>query len=385
MSKYRILSLDGGGSWSVFQVMALQSLYGDKERGHDVLKRFDLVAANGGGSVILAGLAMNMTLQETLERFFLDPTNRTTIFGATRGGWPWQARWIIRLEALKTVLGKPHEHTLGILFGIVKAHVGVSPVFLICAFDCDRRRPEFFRSNLSSASASSTGSWDPSLAEVIHASVTSPVQNSDALVTINGTRFCDGTPAGLYNPVLAAVTEARANRWEAKDIQVLSIGSGTIERPVLARKKKKERPEVLDDIAKRAFDDPPCATTYMAHVALGQDVPTPANPPPISNGSIVRLSPVIRHPADPTGIGGDQLVSLARINRCAFDEKDIEIVKRYGQLWIGGAVKNEAIRANREFVCEIGHDRFPAARDAWWKLVGQAPTAKAEGAPTVAA
>ena len=52
---YRILSLDGGGSWALIQVRALIDMYGGGTTGHQVLQDFDMVAANSGGSVVLGG------------------------------------------------------------------------------------------------------------------------------------------------------------------------------------------------------------------------------------------------------------------------------------------------------------------------------------------
>ncbi len=51
MKKFKILSLDGGGTWALLQVRALQLIYGPSVKGHEVLKDFDLVAANSGGSI----------------------------------------------------------------------------------------------------------------------------------------------------------------------------------------------------------------------------------------------------------------------------------------------------------------------------------------------
>src|SRR6516162_1655165 len=50
---YRILCLDGGGRWSLISVMALQAIFGEHAKGHDILKGFDLVAANSAGSIVL--------------------------------------------------------------------------------------------------------------------------------------------------------------------------------------------------------------------------------------------------------------------------------------------------------------------------------------------
>ena len=67
--KYNILSLDGGGTWALLQVRALQAIYGETTKGHDVLKNFDLVAANSGGSITAAGLFANLPLDKVMSLF----------------------------------------------------------------------------------------------------------------------------------------------------------------------------------------------------------------------------------------------------------------------------------------------------------------------------
>jgi Patatin-like phospholipase len=390
MDKYRILSLDGGGTWSLLQVMALQKLYGPNANGHGVLRRFDLVAANGGGSIVLAGLAMNLTLQQLLKDIFLNEAKRKKIFGLTKPKYRLLGRQIptkVRLEALRDVLGDYHNFPLGALYGTIRQAVGFSPELLFCAFDCDRRRPEFFRSNLGSRSASSTGTWDPSFAHVIHASVTSP-KDFEALANIDGTRFCEGSPAGLYNPLLAAVTEARANRPDGLIIQALSIGTGTVERLPSATdredawpriEKKREPAAFLDSIARSSLDDAPDTATYVAHVLLGQDLPSAEKPPPIATSSIVRLNPVVRFQWDQSksgwalkqAIASNAAAGLALVNKAAIERPEISNVENLGKLWTTDAVDNQPIRSNRNFKCEIGHEKFSKAVDAWRTLVGE--------------
>jgi patatin-like phospholipase/acyl hydrolase len=65
---YRILSLDGGGSWAVLQLLTLMEKYGDVN-GHEVLRDYDLVIANSGGSIILTALAENFQLSKALSLF----------------------------------------------------------------------------------------------------------------------------------------------------------------------------------------------------------------------------------------------------------------------------------------------------------------------------
>jgi hypothetical protein len=72
---FRILSLDGGGTWALIEVRTLMKLYGNDATGHQVLKTFDLVAANSGGSLVLAGLVENLPLKEFLQ-YFMDENKR---------------------------------------------------------------------------------------------------------------------------------------------------------------------------------------------------------------------------------------------------------------------------------------------------------------------
>src|SRR5262249_47677885 len=76
MAEFRILSLDGGGSWVLIEVMTLIDLFGGKTAGHDVLRQFDLIAANSGGAIVLGGLAKNMTLSALFDLFADASTNK---------------------------------------------------------------------------------------------------------------------------------------------------------------------------------------------------------------------------------------------------------------------------------------------------------------------
>src|SRR5271166_1340102 len=96
--RYRILALDGGGSWALLQVMALKAIYGDVP-GPKVLAHFDLVAANSGGSIVLAALAEGLRLSE-IEEFFLSESKRRSIFVAL----PWWKKYL-RLSAFFRLAG----------------------------------------------------------------------------------------------------------------------------------------------------------------------------------------------------------------------------------------------------------------------------------------
>ena len=78
--KFKILSLDGGGTWALLQVRALQLIYGPNITGHEVLKDFDLVAANSGGSITAAGLFANLSLEKIMNLFEDEKTRRAIFY-----------------------------------------------------------------------------------------------------------------------------------------------------------------------------------------------------------------------------------------------------------------------------------------------------------------
>src|SRR5258707_13727679 len=81
---FRILSLDGGGSWSLIQIMTLIDLYrsgGSLLTGHHVLRDFDLVVANSGGSIGLGGLIKDLPLTD-IESLFEHKPFRQALFAA---------------------------------------------------------------------------------------------------------------------------------------------------------------------------------------------------------------------------------------------------------------------------------------------------------------
>ena len=397
MRRYRILSLDGGGTWALLQVMALQKLYGETARGHDVLKKFHLVAAKSGGSITLGGLIENKTLDELLAGYFLDEHQRRKIFVDASF---WKDPGNVSLQHLLGVGAKYDaaaklaglEELLPQYGGVQVAEVparlresaGASPDFLICAFDYDRRRATFFRSNWRSRAASAARPPAASLAEAIHASTNAPVNYFDEPAAVADRRFWDGAISGYNNPILAAVVEALANGCAPGEIQALSIGTGTVFLP-LARDAPNADPNLvqplessnikhdLGELASSILDDPPDAASFIAHVALGQRLPGADDPPPVS-GSLIRMSPMIQplRAAEtapwtpPKEFTAAEFDTLAHLDMDAVDPKKVDYVVRLGKAWLSDDVPNQPIRMNgTTMACEIGHARFGLAKTAW--------------------
>lgn len=398
-NKFRILTLDGGGSWALIQVKALQALYRDPDKkGHDILADFDLVAANSGGSIVLGGLIENKSLSEILKQF-TDNAQRLTLFA------PLGFEHLVD-KALETVLHIGPKYSasrklIGLqqilpIFGLTRLdQLGEMsnnkpwPKLLICSYDYDLRRATFFRSDAGSLAAGPKQSTPPTLAEAIHASSNAPVNYFDlpAIFLSNsdyvGKRYWDGGIGGHNNPVLAAVTEAIANgqRYGCNlgSIIALSIGTGRTELPIQggyhtnssALVLHQGAPSLFGDIKKLStciLTDPPDAASFITHFMLkGQ--------PGISDGAVsgnlVRLNPVIRPVlvnekwSLPNGISESDFESLANMDMDATEDHQVELISTYCDAWISGAAPNQAIHSAEDFSALIGHVRFDDAANEW--------------------
>lgn len=364
---FRILTLDGGGTWALIEVHALINLYGEDAKGNDVLRNFDLVAANSGGALVLAALVENLALKEILQ-YFLSEQNRRALFSPTK---------ILIDKAVSDVLGFGPTHSTAAklqaiikflprtggkpLVGIAKDIIGPggSPVhLLIIGFDYDRNRATFFRS--APASGPSWGEGQPSivsLADAAHASSTAPVNYFDAPARLPSTpsRYWDGGVSGCNNPALAAVTEARVLDISPEDIRLLALGTGTVVLPLAAPGQPAgplEAPRAdsnfLDDLKKLAgsiLDDPPDSATFIAHAIAGGSAGL--QPPVVSR--IVRMSPMD-----------------------AVDPLDVTYIEDYCLAWLADQAPNQPIRMNGKIFDplkpEIGYAKFSEARTAWSQL-----------------
>jgi hypothetical protein len=407
MPKYRILCLDGGGPWALIQVKALQKLYAPDAQGHDILKDFDLVAANSGGSLTLAGLIENRKLNDLLSNYFMNEQNRKAVFREV-DFWPRVRDFIFywlgigpkystqaKRVALTRILSSFGTEFLSKIQEKIEGQKGKCPHFLICAFDYDRKRAMFFRSKLDSKAQSSAIAPDVTLVDSVHASSNAPITFFDEPADVISRRFWDGAIAGNNNPVLVAVVEALAAGHSRNDIQVLSIGTGSVRLPLAPQEAAdpcglvQQRQEFLilryariilrniRELAGSILDDPPDVATFIAHVVLGQPLPSPGSGSPITSGSVVRMNPMIQPKLingswlPPPELGCDEFKAIAELPVDALEQRDVERVSRLCDLWLdnNSNIPNQPIRSNsKDFTCEIGQPSFSEARAAWITL-----------------
>jgi hypothetical protein len=392
--------------------MALQAIFGERARGHDILKAFDLIAANSAGSIVLGGLVENKSLAELLDLFCtsrrLFPREpRFTLAGIGH----WLARRVLhfgpkydtatKLQRLQELMPDCGSEKLIDLPAKLQRAIGTITHLIIVGFDYDWRRSKFFRSNAESL-ANASGPTTATLAEAIHASSTAPVNYFNAPARIagrvsRGNRFWDGAVAGHNNPVLAAVTEALANGQgllQHRDIRVLSLGTGSVSLPVVEKRSRKERGLVnlpdrfglfhdLTELSGSILDDPPDAATFEAWVMLGNPVPAvhtgkmlaeelQAHPDPVT---LVRMSPLVRPRLDeaknwvpPDGLTVKEFWRLANIELDARVPGDVSLLVKFARAWLNDQIANQPIRENPyTFEARIGHTQFSEARDAWMR------------------
>ncbi|MFP5210020.1 MAG: patatin-like phospholipase family protein [Acidobacteriota bacterium] len=383
MAKFRILSLDGGGTWALIQVMALMDIYGADATGHEVLRHFDLVAANSGGSIVLGCLVENMPLSQTLA-FFLSLEKRKSIF-VEKFHLPYTPKYktVVKFKGLQASLPQRGEWLLPQAAADIPSANTNRPVhLLIIGFDYDRNCARFFRS--APATGAAWGNGDAAqvrLVEAIHASTTAPVLYFDKPAKFPSEparRYWDGAVTGCNNPVLAAVTEAIVLGHAPDAVAALAIGTGTVSCPPAPAGAPpevfyatREEPGILPDALKLAsaiVDDPPDVASFLVHVLTGgQDgVPAPAD------SRVVRMSPMIspvRNAAGdwtlPQGMNVDQFSVLANLAMDAVKQEQVLAIQMLAQLWLDDHVRNQPIRMNGNLKLELGQDWYSQAKAAW--------------------
>lgn len=393
---FRVLTLDGGGSWALIQVQTLINLFGVKTNGHQVLQRFDLVAANSGGSLVLAGLIEDLSLGQILQ-YFMDEGNRRSIFSPTsmvgdeilRGilgiGPKYSA--IAKLPAIERLLPKTGDEPLE---GCLKSvnGPGGSPVhILIVGFDYDRNRAFFFRS--APATSPDWGDGQPaevSLAGAVHASTNAPVNYFDAPAVLPAApdRYWDGGITGCNNPAVVALVESVVLGNSPQDVRILSLGTATVSlplapfgstpSPVQAPRQTSSLPNDLKKLATAIVDDPPDAATFIAHAMMGGNSGLQA--PVVSR--VARMSPLISPVltddtwTPPAEWSLAQFQYLCSIDMDAISQIDVTYINDYCSAWLADEAPNQPIRANGNtfdpWKPEIGYAKFSDAKAAWKQL-----------------
>lgn len=393
---YRILSLDGGGAWALIQVKALTAMYGKKMRGRDVLRQFDLAAANSGGSLVLGGLLEDFTLEELLG-LFETQSLRQAIFSPTKAWMRYVVRWLAgvgpkysakaKLPAIRKIMPKAGTMTLcQAAEGIRREGVPRDIHLLIVGYDYDRNRAKFFRSTptgQNGPSALGRGSAVAvSVADAVHASTNAPVNYFDgpALFPDYPCRYWDGAITGFNNPVQAAVAEAITLGQRPDDIIALSLGTGAVALPWMQDGHKS--PYVMDPtkhdltndiqkLAKSILAEPPNVADFFAHLLTGAGSGLPAG-----KSRIVRMSPMVAPVltdgkwGPPPGMSEKLFFYLKKLDMDAVKQTQVEAIAACADLWLENHVRNQPIRMDGDtLTLELGDPFFADALTSWHALI----------------
>ncbi|HHB78601.1 MAG TPA: hypothetical protein ENK85_05150 [Saprospiraceae bacterium] len=400
LEKYKILSLDGGGSWALVQAMTLGRIFGDIP-GREILAHFDLVIANSGGSIVAAGLAENYRPSQ-LEDLFLNESIRKSIFynlGFTQKSLITRITRLFgigpkysaeaKYNGLQKVLPELSKIPLTQVPALIPGKRNTQ--FMVTTYDYYRNRARFFRSNMKSFSKTANLSNrrkrnvprnpDPAtFVQAIHAATNAPVNYFDkpAKIQFETSRgiverfFWDGAVGGYNNPVLAGVIEALSNGIAAENIHILSIGTGIKYLPkqdVFQSAYEElvirfDKPTLTKDLVKMTasiLSDPPDAASYTSYTIIAPDLPAKSE-------RFVRLCPVIQpslHLKDnvPTWDIPDEYTfpefrDLLHLEMDAVEDKHVKLIQKMTQLWLENKTLNQPIRNDKYLRCLLGHNTF---------------------------
>lgn len=398
---YKILSLDGGGSWSILQLLTLKEKYGNAT-GHEILRDFDLVVANSGGSIVLAALAENYTIQGAIDVFsqkekrnsiFSKNTYKekfipVSFFGGKFGPKYSTKRKKEAFDSLfKTVSRIPMEK--------LSEHIGKPSLRIsIATFDALNNRAKFFKSY-----GSEKDTYDSlSITQAIHGSSNAPIQYFDFPAKMKAKNsniwyyLWDGALGGFNNPTVAALIEAIKAGVSLDTIKLISIGTGT---KLMSVEDKTEFYDNMDTTiqnrfyklrfstwkrqiayffstvvnqAKTILYEPPDWANYVAMMFLKQaqnkDIPN----------NFIRLSPMIHIGKDTPEKVKPLLKKLYKLDMDLTNDEDVQLLIEAFEEWKVGCIQNQPIEYRikhhkeekiDELIYITGDKSFRKAMERW--------------------
>ncbi|WP_298238258.1 patatin-like phospholipase family protein [uncultured Algibacter sp.] len=396
---YKILSLDGGGSWAIIQLLTLKDRYGNLT-GHQVLQKFDLVIANSGGSIVLAALAENWTLEKALtlfdnkdirESIFSENTYRDSFF-------PVDYLRLFKIPFGPKYSSKQKKDSFEKLFKEVnKRQMSELPAFIkkeslkivVCTYDALNNRAKFFKSY----GVDSEDYDSVRLTQAIHGSSNAPVQYFDFPARFKAKNseiyyeLWDGALGGFNNPILAGLIEAFKLGVPLKDIKLVSIGTGN---KLMSLKEKnnfwkwkqiaiKKRRKKLDfkflkpqakffkvtvlNQAKTILYQPPDTANYIAMMFLKM-VSEKA-----INEHIVRLSPLIHSDSSTSEDVVPLINKLYALDMDITKEEEIQCLMECFDMWQNGEILNQPlefkVKRDNDIVFINGNKYYKDGMDTW--------------------
>lgn len=396
---YKILSLDGGGSWSILQLLTLKDRYPDKT-GHEILKEYDLVIANSGGSIILAALVENWPLDKALQ-LFRNQNIRERIFSKNTF---WER--FFPVDYIKSIGPKYSSKRKGKAFREIfasssKMLMNELPEFIgkpslkliVCTYDALNNRAKFFRSYGSGPYYDSV-----KLTQAIHGSSNAPIQYFDFPARFKAKNtgvffeLWDGALGGFNNPVAAGVIEAIKSGVPRDRIAVVSIGTSNkcmsnddkkkfydIKQTTIKQRNKKYKfwlwkPQLqffkmsIVNQAKTILYEPPDWSNYVAFMFLfGEGYKEGLDKSILKR--FVRLSPMIHTDKNTLPEMEELLNQLYGMDMNLTKDEEIQKVEECYSHWKAGKIANQpieyAITRENELLSTFGHVSYGKGFEDW--------------------
>lgn len=392
---FKILSLDGGGSWAIIQLLTLHDRYGNM-KGHELLRKFDLIIANSGGSIVLAALAENYSLEEAIDLFkvkenrdrifhknsFRDRFFPTDYLRALGLGFGPKYSSKKKKEAFENLFPQVNGLQMEELPNVIGNE---SLKIVVCTYDALNNRAKFFKSYSESDSVK--------LTQAINGSSNAPVQYFDFPARFKAKKsdvfyeLWDGALGGFNNPVLAGIIEAYKLGVPMDTLRVVSLGTSNKlmsnhEKKQFwkwkqiatkyRRKKlifKKLRPQfkffmitVLNQ-AKTILYQPPDTANYIAMIFLK------ANTGLLPNQNFIRLSPLIHFDTNSNEEIRSQINALYQLDMDLTKDSEVDLLLDCFDNWRLGNIYNQPIdfevKRNNDVVLIEGQKTYADGLEQW--------------------
>jgi hypothetical protein len=398
---YKILSLDGGGSWAIIQLLTLKERFKEELpelKGHDILKKFDLVIANSGGSIVLAALAENWTIDQALA-LFESKEIREQIFSKNTFAEMYWPVWLTRKlgfgpkystkrkgEAFKSLFKKVDKFQMDEL----PQFIGKETLkIIVCTYDSINNKAKFFKSYGDEEELLET----VRLTQAINGSSNAPIQYFDfpARFKAKGTdvfyELWDGALGGFNNPVVAGIIEAFNHGIPLAEIQVISIGTGN---KLMSKNAKERFFQVRSITTKERFSKWRLGRyrfqwEFFMSTVLNQAKTILYEPPDWANyvgykflqkssddnleSRFIRLSPLVHEAEGSDSETALLLESLFDLDMDLTTDKQINTLKECFYFWVEGKIKNQPINykldRNNNLTYLAGDTYFSEALTKW--------------------
>ena len=403
----KILSLDGGGSWALIQILTLKERYGNIP-GHEILKDFDIVIANSGGSIVLAALVANWTPEKCLT-IFDDKDFRTSIFSKNKLRKKYFPTGLTNLFNVgpRYSTSKKYKAFNNIFKELKNKSLHTIPAFvgkdslkiIICTFDSLNKRARFFKS-YSYTKGKEKDSMD--IIKAIHGSSNAPVNYFDFPAKVKSNEMgkffylWDGALGGFNNPLAAGIIEAIKLGIDVKDLFVVSLGTANKVPSMEEREEyyqlyhavfrnRKINPlkslkfffENVMNLSKTILYEPPDWSTYVSYIMKfsgSQDHETNLK-------SFIRMSPLLYCDdfSDKDETYKQFLSEIIKLDMDAVSDKDVQLIKDCFNYWKEGKLYNQAIKSDFDkkhcLELEVGHKKFSDAMKDWMEEGEKMPIA----------